>query len=86
MGTYSLDGLPADLLSNNKIDERRLKVEATLNQSEVAQDALVTKTFTYDVDGNVLTRTTTNKTTNKALVETFTWVNNQLTTIDETII
>lgn len=81
---YKLDGLPSDLLTSDKLNIRRLKVEAT--QSTVPQSENITnKVFTYNPDDTVNTITTTNKETGQALIKTFSYANGLVTGIDETI-
>jgi len=85
MAEYNLSGIPSDLLNSPIPNARRLKVEATLVDA-LADNGLIEKTFTYNVDGTIATKTEKNLTTLVETQFTYTWTNGELTNITPIIL
>ena len=64
MATYSLNGIPSDLLNSPVEGARRLKVEAVVvDASQTPESGLIKKEFWYNQDGSVDYLIETNLTT-----------------------
>ena len=86
MGTYTLDGIPSDLLNSGKEGVRRLKVESTIVDSEIDLNTTIKKEFTYNADGTIATKTETNLDNGMVTLFTYEWTDGNLTKITPQVI
>lgn len=76
--TYTLDGIPNDLLTSDYIGDRSLKVALDPTVVEkITQNptGLIDKTFTWNTDGSINTITEFNNEREKTILKTFSYDN-----------
>lgn len=75
--SYTLDGIPSDILTNQKEGERALKVDAALSAAS--------KTITYNLDDTIDTVTEVNNKTGETVVKQMVYNNGKLVGVTATI-
>ena len=70
MGVYTLDGIPSDLITNQREYSRALKIDSSIGA--------ISKTISYNIDGTVDSVTEINEKTGETVVKQFAYTNGKL--------